>query len=148
MNRGTFQLEVLLVRIVSGIVIRDLMRCLKKRRGIWIFTKLNPNVCYTFVLKHPENRIVTNYSDASICLVQAREIGENSFDELNLEETQKSLEEQGVSVSIPFRYSISKPDDINQIIKNMDFEKQGLIFKYNGLRSKVRNTEYDKAKHL
>ena len=120
----------------------------EEAKGNMDFTKLNPNVCYTFVLKHPENRIVTNYSDASICLVQAREIGENSFDELNLEETQKSLEEQGVSVSIPFRYSITKPDDINQIIKNMDFEKQGLVFKYNGLRSKVRNTEYDKAKHL
>jgi hypothetical protein len=120
----------------------------EEAKGNMDFTKLNPDVCYTFVLKHPENRIVTNYSDASICLVQAREIGENSFDELNLEKTQKNLEEQGISVSIPFRYNISKPDDINEIIKNMDYEKQGLVFKFNGFRSKVRNTEYDKAKHL
>ena len=112
------------------------------------FEKLNPSICYTFVLMHPENRIVTNYSEAGVCLVQAREISENSFVEHNLNTIQQQLEEQGISVTIPFRYTISKPEDINDIIKEMDYQKQGLIFKYNGFRSKVRNTEYDKAKHL
>ncbi len=112
------------------------------------FEKLNPSICYTFVLMHPENRIVTNYSEAGVCLVQAREISESSFVDHNLNTIQQQLEEQGISVTIPFKYTISKPEDINDIIKAMDYQKQGLVFKYNGLRSKVRNTEYDKAKHL
>ena len=32
----------------------------EEAKGDMDFSKLNPNICYTFVLKHPENRIVTN----------------------------------------------------------------------------------------
>ena len=120
----------------------------EEAKGNMDFDKLNPNICYTFVLMHPENRIVTNYSDAGICLVQAREINSDSFIDHDLKMVQKILEEQGITVSVPFQYKIDKPEDINEIIKQMDYQKQGLVFKYNGLRSKVRNTEYDKAKHL
>ncbi len=117
-------------------------------KGNMEFEKLNPAYCYTFVLRHPENRIVTQYSNADICMVQVREIGENSFIEHSLEEVQKQLSEVGVEVMIPKKFKISKADEINEIMKSMDYQQQGLIFKFNGMRSKVRNTEYDKVKHL
>ena len=58
------------------------------------------------------------------------------------------MSEVGIDVSIPKRYSIDKPEDINGILTGMTYQEQGLVFKYNGLRSKVRNTEYDKVKFL
>ena len=117
-------------------------------KGNMEFEKLNPAYCYTFVLRHPENRIVTQYSNADICMVQVREIGENGFIEHSLEEVQKKLSEVGVEVMIPKKFKISKADEINEIMKSMDYQQQGLIFKFKGMRSKVRNTEYDKVKHL
>ena len=117
-------------------------------KGNLDFEKLNSQYCYTFVLRHPENRIVTEYSSADICLVQVREIGENGFTEHSLEEVQKTLSEVGIEVTIPKRFQISKAEEINDIMKAMDYQQQGLVFKYNGMRSKVRNTEYDKVKHL
>ena len=117
-------------------------------KGNLDFEMLNPEYCYTFVLRHPDNRIVTNYEVANICLVQVRKILENSFDEVPLVDVQREMREVGIEVSIPKRYSIDKPEDINSILTGMTYQEQGLVFKYNGLRSKVRNTEYDKVKFL
>ena len=117
-------------------------------KGNLDFEKLNPAYCYTFVLQHPDNRIVANYEVANICLVQVREIFENSFHDIPLNVVHDQLKEVGINISIPKRYSIDKPEDINGILAQMDYQEQGLIFKYNGLRSKVRNTEYDKVKFL
>jgi hypothetical protein len=117
-------------------------------KGNMEFDKLNPKYCYTFVLRHPDNRIVTQYSNADICLVQVREIGEDGYVEHSLENIQKQLLEVGVEVTIPNKFTISKADEINEIMKSMDYQQQGLVFKFNGMRSKVRNTEYDKVKNL
>ena len=103
------------------------------------FSKLNPNYCYTFVLRHPENRIVTNYDSADLCLVQVREIFEDNFNDIPVILVQEELKKEGIEVSIPERYNISSPDEINSILTGMDFQKQGLVFKFNGMRSKVRN---------
>jgi len=117
-------------------------------KGNLEFDKLNKEYCYSFVLMHPENRIVTEYSTADICMVHVREIRNEMYIEHNLEVIQKQLNDIGIEVNIPNKYTITKPDDINDIMKAMDYQKQGLVFKFNGMRSKVRNMEYDKAKHL
>ena len=117
-------------------------------KGTLDFEKLNPSYCYTFVLRHPENRIVTNYESADLCLVQVREILEDRYNDIPVVTVQEHLKSQGVDVSIPERYSVSAPEEINTLLSSMDFQKQGLVFKFNGTRSKVRNTEYDRIKFL
>ena len=117
-------------------------------KGTLDFEQLNSSYCYTFVLRHPENRIVTNYESADLCLVQVREILEDRYNDIPVVTVQEHLKSQGVDVSIPERYSVSAPEEINTLLSSMDFQKQGLVFKFNGTRSKVRNTEYDRIKFL
>ncbi len=127
---------------------RNFNELFDEAKGSLDFEKLNPEYCYTFVLQHPDNRIVTNYDVASISLVQVRQILEDSYNEIPLVDVQSQLKEQGIDISIPRKYTIEKPEDINQLLTSMDYQEQGLVFKFNGNRSKVRNTEYDKVKFL
>ena len=110
--------------------------------------KLNSSFCYTFVLRHPENRIVTNYKTPNICLVQVREIKEDSYEDIPLEQIKTELFQKNIEIDIPKNYSINLPEEINKILKDMSFQEQGLIFKKGNLRSKVRNIEYENAKFL
>tara|TARA_B100000767_G_scaffold64316_1_gene60526 strand:+ start:11 stop:1159 length:1149 start_codon:yes stop_codon:yes gene_type:complete len=110
--------------------------------------KLNSSFCYTFVLRHPENRIVTNYKTPNICLVQVREIKEDSYEEIPLEQIKVELSQKNIEIDIPKNYSINLPEEINNILKDMSFQEQGLVFKKGNLRSKVRNIEYENAKFL
>ena len=81
-------------------------------------------------------------------MVQVREILEDSYNDIPVIVVQQQLKDEGVEVSIPERYSVSAPEEINTLLSSMDFQKQGLVFKFNGIRSKVRNTEYEKVKFL
>ena len=107
------------------------VNCLRK--GTLEFEKLNPAYSYTFVLRHPENRIVASYDNADLCLVQVREILEDSYNDIPVITVQEQLKEQGVEISIPERFSISSPEEIS-LLSSMDFQKQGLVFKYNGTK--------------
>ena len=46
------------------------------------YNLLNKNYCYTFVLQHPENRIVTEYIEPKIILVQITDL--NTLENINL----------------------------------------------------------------
>lgn len=109
---------------------------------------LNPGLCYTFVLMHPDNRIVTKYEKASLCLVQARELRNEGFVDIDLNYIVESLKPLGIDIRIPRKYKIERGEDINSILENMSFEEQGLIFKYNGFRSKLRNQKFENAKFV
>ena len=127
---------------------RNFNELFDEARGSLDFEKLNPKYCYTFVLRHPENRIVTQYENADLCLVQVREILEDRFNNIPVISVQSELKELGIDVSIPERYTVGSPEEINTLLSSMDFQKQGLVFKFNGIRSKVRNTEYERVKFL
>ena len=120
----------------------------KEAKGSLDFEKLNSNYCYTFVLEHPDNRIVTDYKVANICLVQVIEILYDSFKDISLEEVKTELKEVDIDITIPKQFSITIPEDINNILENMDYQQQGIVLKYNGMRSKVRNNEYENIKML
>tara|TARA_B100000795_G_C22775356_1_gene429784 strand:+ start:432 stop:1625 length:1194 start_codon:yes stop_codon:yes gene_type:complete len=120
----------------------------QEAKGDLDFEKLNIKYCYTFVLKHPENRIVKDHKVAGICLVQVREILDNSYNDISLIDVQTQLKEEGVDIVLPKRYTISKPEEINDLLSSMNYQEQGLMFKYNSKRSKVRTAEYENVKLL
>lgn len=116
-------------------------------KGSLDFNKLNVNCNYSFVLRHPENRIVKSYSVADLVLVQVV----NLTDEIKLENistVRDELNSRGMDITIPKQYENLNLEKIIQLLADMDYHEQGLVFKYNGLRSKLRNEKYNYVKGL
>ena len=114
------------------------------------YDKLDPTISYTFVLQHPDNRIVKNYTNPEYTLVVARKINQdtNEYIDLNLLELQTHLQSLGVEVNIPRRYKFDDFMLAMDYVNNQKYDFQGLIMKYNGFRSKIRNTKYNHVKNL
>lgn len=108
------------------------------------FEKMNPELTYSFVLRHPENRIVTKYDNADLVLVQVRK----GFQEIDTYEIYEELKSIGMEFVVPKRYSHSTLESVLEQIAEMSYEDQGLVFKANGVRSKLRNDKYNSVKQL
>lgn len=109
------------------------------------YEKLDKNCCYTFVLQHPDNRIVKSYEKPQITLVGARYLNGYECTDLDLQNVKESLE---LSINIPKRF---KFDDLIQtldFVNSQKYDFQGLVIKYNGFRSKIRNPAYNYVKKL
>jgi len=111
--------------------------------------KLEKSFCYSFVLLHPENRIVCPVHNAQIILVEAHKIVDDEIHLLDLELTQKYLrEEREVNVIIPTRHMFDSFQDARKYTESLGFESQGLILKNvsNNVRAKIRGQEYCHAR--
>lgn len=110
------------------------------------FTKFEKNYTYTFVLRHPENRIVTKYNKADLVLVQVRDM--NSFNIVNNSIVKGVLEQRGVEVTIPVTYNFTDLNQITDYVSQMNWEQQGVVIKYGNIRSKIRNEKYNYVKNM
>ena len=106
------------------------------------FNILDKELCYTFVLVHPKNRIVVKYDTQFICLVSVRRIGTTSYENLSLESVQASLLEKGLTVKIPTVYKFATINKMREHVLTQDSKTQGIIVKYENYRAKMRNAEY------
>lgn len=107
------------------------------------FDLLDTSIFYTFVLQHPENRIVTTYNEASITLVQAGKIENSEVITLDIFEIAKKY-----NFNVPNQFEFNNLNDLNIFIEKQNFEFQGVVLK-NGLqRTKIRNHNYNYAKSL
>jgi len=113
-------------------------------KGFLDYSLLDPELTYSFVLRHPDNRIVTKYDSADVVLVQVRK----QYKELELLPVVEDLKEKGLELKIPEVYQHSNLESVIQQLTNMPFSEQGLVFKYKGVRSKIRNEKYTYVKHL
>ena len=102
---------------------------------------LDKSFYYTFVLTHPENRIVKEYNEPGLVLVQVGRINNEKHEVLD-------LEDQNIGIKVPKTYNY--PDLNEAILKtnNEDFDYQGLILKNGNRRSKIRNAKYNYARSL
>mgnify|MGYP005647809503 FL=1 len=116
----------------------------EEAKGDLDFNKLNPELTYSFVLRHPDNRIVTKYEKADLVLVQVRQ----QYLELDLLKIVEELKANGLDITIPKRYTHSSLDSVLAQISGMSFEEQGLVFKHHGARSKLRNEKYSYVKAM
>ena len=113
-------------------------------KGVIDYQLLNPELTYSFVLRHPDNRIVTKYDKADVVLVQVRK----QYEEIPLESVVSELKEKGLELSIPEVYTHTNLESVIKQLTDMPFGEQGLVFKYKGVRSKLRNEKYTYVKHL
>ena len=137
------------------------------------FEHFNKNFCYSFVLQHPKNRIVCPILEPNIILTNRYKIVDNIiylqqnslglFDK-NIEKSSitDNLEHQKFSIlshhSILdtnffkyLNYTASSWDELIKLFsgENISYQLQGIVI-YNkfGERTKIRNLNYEKIKHL
>ena len=110
------------------------------------FTNFEKNYTYTFVLRHPENRIVTKYNRADLVLVQVRDM--ETFNIINNNIVKGVLHDRGVDITIPVTYNFTDLHQITDYVSQMNWEQQGVIIKYGNIRSKIRNEKYNYVKNM
>ena len=110
------------------------------------FNKFETNYTYTFVLRHPENRIVTQYETADLVLVQVRNM--SNFMVENTEIVKRALRERGVDVTIPVKYHFTDLEHLHSYLAQMGWQQQGVVIKYGSDRSKLRNEKYRYVKQM
>lgn len=118
-----------------------------------VFEKLSSGYCYSFLLQHPDNKIVKQYDRPSNVLVMTTKINQdNSVKILNPEETLKLLQSSNVELSTPRRFEIDSMESIYNELDNLNESDQGFVLKYydNGSdnRSKIRNLKYNDIRKL
>ena len=105
-----------------------------------IINNLNPNYCYTFIITHPENNIVVNYTTPFLYHISTRDM--------------TTLKEVEIDIGIyKNQKTLISFDNYKNIIENVISSKQlcyeGLIFidlNYN--RWKIKNPYYNRARHI
>jgi len=107
------------------------------------FETLDKYTTYSFVLKHPENRIVTAYSEPSVTMVAARKIIDKKVIDCDIYQLNEKL-----NVGVPIKYDFETVEDIVKYVESQDFQFQGIVLKRGLLRTKIINPNYDYAKNL
>ena len=124
------------------------------------FNMLNKSYCYSFVLQHPENRIVVPFSEKRLVLMNLYKCDNMKVEEVNME-----LAFPGYSGLTDNGPKVYLPRDINEMYKNyegknyndlynyftslnLDYKIMGVVLKHGNFRTKIWNPNYLKVKHL
>jgi hypothetical protein len=117
---------------------------------------LNRKFCYSFVLQHPDNRIVMSITEPKLYLVGAYEIIQNNDCIIVVEENMADIQRYrlffGARINFTRRYEFST---YTQLIEQFCSEHtpyyvMGIVVKnlQTGERSKFRNPKYEEVKQL
>ena len=117
--------------------------------------QLDTELCYSFVLQHPENRIVVPFSKAQLYLVGVYKIdrNNNSVDYFHAQGFKNFFNESlGTTVSFPEIYEFNKYSDLIEKYGSMNtsYDIVGVVIynKETGERTKIRNPVYEQVRNL
>ncbi len=117
--------------------------------------KLETELCYSFVLQHPENRIVVPFSKAQLYLVGVYKIDRNNnsvdyFDGHGFKQFFNEL--LGTTVKFPEIYEFNKYSELIEKYGSMNtsYDIVGVVIhnKETGERTKIRNPVYEQVRNL
>ena len=118
---------------------------------------LNSNNCYSFVLQHPENRIVVPFKQPQLYLVGIYRINQEG-DKINVTEDdipdyeKEEWKMSGINIKFPERYEFSSYTELIEKFAsgNTPYNILGVIVKntITGERTKFRNPIYEEVRHL
>ena len=118
--------------------------------------KLKKNICYSFVLQHPENRIVVPFTKPQLYLVGMYEI-KNEFNNINVisyNPSEETLFFKEIESTVKFP-KIYKFENYSELIEkygsmNTSYDIVGVVIhnRLTGERTKIRNPVYEKVRSL
>ena len=121
-----------------------------------VLERLNPKYCYSFVLQHPDNRIVVPFYQLQLYLVAMYYIDNsdknnriiNTIDNISI----RNLDWQNSTIKFPEIYSFEKYSDLIEKYASMNttYNILGVVL-YNtitGERCKIRNPVYEQVRNL
>lgn len=112
------------------------------------FESMPKNYCFSFVLQHPNNRIVVPFSAPNIYLVAAYSIENNIVSGLNLSDISEKLPN---FVKRPEKYTFTSIADSTNTFNSADatYKTVGIMLKReDGSRAKIRNPLYENVRIL
>jgi len=121
------------------------------------FNKLNPELCYSFVLQHPANRIVVPFKNTNLYLVGIYKINNNdnnvTVDLFDVHEYQCYFtNDLGTSVKFPKIYKFNTYSELIEKYGSMNtsYDIVGVMIhnKKTGERTKIRNPVYEQVRNL
>lgn len=102
------------------------------------YSQLNKSLCYSFILQHPENRIVTPIETPALYLIATYSIEGNVVREVY----------EPNSFLKPASYIFETYEYAEKFVLKQPYTFKGLMFKINNQRAKIRNPAYEKVKNL
>lgn len=114
------------------------------------FVDLDKTCCYSFVMQHPENRIVVPFNEMSLVLIKKYRCVGCKVEEVN---TLDELEGLNVIIKKPRvfdKYSSNYISQLKDVFESEDnsYKMMGIVINCGGDRTKVWNPNYLKVKKL
>ena len=110
--------------------------------------------CYSFVLQHPENRIVSYINEPRIYLISSYKIENNKvfLDDMNdiKEQVVDLVNVKGFPSVLRFPLKYENDTDIEEFLNHPDYNVMGIVIKNprTGYYSKIRNNTYMNIKEM
>ena len=125
------------------------------QNGLNIYT-LNPIYCYSFVLQHPENRIVLAFQNPQLYLISVYEIKQRENEISVLEQDMNMVKYGGLwnttKIKFPQLYEFTNYSELIERFAsaNTPYNIVGVVLKNKetGERSKIRNPIYEEVRQL
>jgi hypothetical protein len=121
-----------------------------------VLERLNPKYCYSFVLQHPDNRIVVPFHKLQLYLVAMYHIDNSDKNNIIINSinniTIRNLDWQNSSIKFPEIYSFENYSELIEKYASMNtsYNILGVVL-YNyvtGERCKIRNPVYEQVRNL
>ena len=111
--------------------------------------ELNKKYCYSFILQHPENRIVVRFEKPNIVLIAIYKIEEDVITSLDINSNEFEELRRHFSTPIKFKHK-STWEENHKHFSDQSFENVGVVIKNKktGERTKIRNKNYEKIRQL
>ena len=106
------------------------------------YSKLNKTYCYSFVLQHPDNQIVTPVETPVLYLIAVYHITDIGIVEVH------SSNHCITSFLTPYTFIFSSYEEAEQFVQKQPYTFKGLMLKTSNERSKIRNPAYENVKKL
>ena len=123
------------------------------------FDYLDKSLCYSFILQHPENRIVSPIVEKGIYLAKVYKIDKYNVTEIDKREQVRLIVENARKtegrplplIKLPLEYTFKTFDELKEKYASMNtpYEDVGvMVYASNGDRTKFRNPNYEEIRLL
>lgn len=101
------------------------------------WNRLNKDCCYSFVLSHPENRVVTRHERPGLTHVLTRNM-----------KTFEIVKDDDIGIDRPHKLVFQQKRDIWNAVKRLPYYKEGYVVRKGDQYVKIINKKYQEVKNL